>query len=76
VLKATVNSKAVLFEKNTKKFRNLREPSLELEDLKSVSKVRYRKRFWKDNPIIKLTSEEEKIIRSFEEENAFGTYFK
>ncbi|SMG46551.1 CarboxypepD_reg-like domain-containing protein [Marivirga sericea] len=76
VLKATVNSRAVLFEKNTKRFRGLREPSLELEDLKSVSNVRYKKRFWKDNPIIKLTSEEEEIIQTFEDENAFGTYFK
>jgi hypothetical protein len=76
VKNSIVSSKTVLYEKNERKFRRLNKPSLELEDLKSVSNVRYKKRFWKDNPVIKLTDKEEKIIQTFEEENAFGTYFK
>jgi hypothetical protein len=43
--------------------------------LKEISKTKYRKRFWKDNPIIKRTLEEQNIIKSFEELDLFKYQF-
>ncbi|GHU91476.1 hypothetical protein FACS1894155_11170 [Bacteroidia bacterium] len=41
--------------------------------LKLVSLMPYNPEFWKNNPIIKRTPVDEKIIKSFEDKNAFGT---
>jgi hypothetical protein len=71
-----VNSKAVFFEMNDKPHRKLRSPSPGTEGFDIFAKARYRPKYWRDNPIITRTPQEEAMISSFEKDNAFGTYFK
>jgi hypothetical protein len=72
----TVSSKMIFYEKSDKPYKKLREPGVALEDVSIFEKAKYRPLFWKNNPVIKRTPSEEAIIRSFEKENAFGSYFK
>lgn len=76
VFPSKVRSSFVFYQTLEEEPKNLRKSSLELENVSNFEKAKYRPRFWKDNPVIKLTKEEEEIINSFEKENAFGTYFK
>lgn len=71
-----VSSKFILYKVLDKKPKKLRKAELELEDVSNFENAKYRPKFWRDNPVIKLTPEEKAIIATFEEENAFGTYFK
>jgi hypothetical protein len=71
-----VVSNFFVYQQVSKKPKKLRAPGLYVEDVAIFEKARYRPRFWKENPIIKRTAKEEKIISTFEQENAFGTYFK
>ncbi len=76
VFPSKVQSSFVFYQKLDKEPKNLREAGLELENVSNFENAKYKPKFWKDNPVIKLTKEEEAIINSFEKENAFGTYFK
>jgi hypothetical protein len=76
VFPSKVQSSFVFYQKLDKEPKNLREAGLELENVSNFENAKYRPRFWKENPVIKLTAEEEAIINFFEKENAFGTYFK
>lgn len=71
-----VVSKFVVYSYQEKPHKKLSTPTLFTEHVKNFEDAKYRPKFWKDNPIIKLTPAEEKIIETFERENAFGTYFK
>ena len=62
--------------RETKRHRKLLEPGSGLDFIAKLWNARYRPRFWRKNPVMKLTREEEEIIRSFKKDNAFGTYFK
>lgn len=73
---ATVTSTTLIFEKDIKAPKRLKEPGIAQDDLFTAQKAKYKPRFWKDNPVIQLTPEQEKIIATFELENAFGSYFK
>ncbi|GHT09393.1 hypothetical protein FACS189426_07670 [Bacteroidia bacterium] len=39
-----------------------------------IDKMKYHPEFWRNNPIVKRTAVDEKIIKSFENSNAFGTF--
>ena len=71
-----VKSHLIIYEWETKRHRKLFEPSGGLDFIAKLWNARYRPRFWRKNPVMKLTREEEEIIRSFKKDNAFGTYFK
>lgn len=73
---ASINTMLYLYERGAKKSRRLSKPDFSVSTFEKFYEAKYRPRFWKDNPIIKRTQEEENIISSFETENAFGTYFK
>lgn len=76
IIPSKVSSMFIIYEQLDKSPKKLREPSLELENVSNFERAKYKPKFWKDNPVIKLTPEQEAIIGSFEKENAFGTYFK
>ncbi|MCH7399025.1 carboxypeptidase-like regulatory domain-containing protein [Belliella sp. DSM 107340] len=76
IIPSKVSSIFFTYEVLEKKPKNLRQPNIELESVKNFERAKYKPKFWKDNPVVKLTAEEEAIIASFERENAFGTYFK
>jgi hypothetical protein len=42
--------------------------------IEKIDKTKYDSEFWKNNPIVKRTNVEEKIIKTFETSNAFGTF--
>ncbi|GHU79010.1 hypothetical protein FACS1894145_2230 [Bacteroidia bacterium] len=42
--------------------------------IKQIDKITYDPEFWKNNPIVKRTKIDEEIIRSFESQDAFGTF--
>ena len=71
-----VSSKFIPYKVLSKKPNKLRKVELELEDVSNFENAKYKPKFWRNNPVIKLTPEEEAIIATFEKENAFGTYFK
>lgn len=71
-----VVSKFIIYSYQDKPHKKLTTPTLFSEHVKNFEDAKYRPKFWKDNPIIKLTPGEEKIIETFERDNAFGTYFK
>ncbi|WP_375580294.1 carboxypeptidase-like regulatory domain-containing protein [Marivirga tractuosa] len=70
-----VESKFLIYEFTDKKLRRLSEPKLDDLTISDIEKAKYRPAFWSKNPVIKRIEKEEKIIRTFEEENAFGSYF-
>jgi hypothetical protein len=76
IIPSKVSSIFFTYELLKTKPKNLREPNIELESVKNFERAKYKPKFWKDNPVLKLTSEDELIIASFERDNAFGTYFK
>ncbi|AFL85505.1 hypothetical protein Belba_2983 [Belliella baltica DSM 15883] len=71
-----VNSNFLIYQELSKTLKKLRNPSIELENVSIFEKAKYKPKFWKDNPIIKLTPEEDSIISTFEKNNYFGSYFK
>jgi hypothetical protein len=48
-------------------------PNAPLSDLAAIKQKLYDPTFWRDNPVVKRTPMEEEVIRSFEQEKAFGT---
>lgn len=76
VFPSRVFSRLFFYQNLVKRPKKLREPALELENVANFENAKYKPKFWKDNPVIKLTADEAKIVTSFEAENAFGTYFK
>ena len=75
---SVVKSRLIIYEWETKRHRKLLKPSPGLDFTAKLWNARYRPRFWRKNPVMKLTreEEEEEIIRSFKKDNSFGTYFK
>jgi len=73
---SNVESRLIFYETLRKKPKKLIQPDNRTNFLEKFYNSKYRPKFWKHNPVIKLTKEEEGIINSFEKENAFGTYFK
>ena len=71
-----VSSKFIVYQVQDKPHKRLKEPTLLSEDVSGFENAKYKPKFWRNNPVIKLTPEEEAIIATFEKENAFGTYFK
>jgi hypothetical protein len=76
VFPSKVCSKLLFYERVKKPHRKLREPNRELEDVSLFETAKYRPKFWRDHPVIKRTKEENRVITTFEKNNAFGTYFK
>ena len=66
-----VVSSFIFYEQLNRKPKKLREPDLVLENVSNFEKAKYRPKFWRDNSVIKLTAEEERIIQTFEEEKCF-----
>ena len=73
---SVVKSRLIIYEWETKRHKKLLEPSRGLDFIAKLWNARYRSRFWRKNPVMKLTQQEEEIIRSFKKNNVFGTYFK
>ena len=73
---SAVYSNFFIYENTGRKIRGLSEPALDVLTIDNIEDAKYRPRFWNKNPIIKRTEKEEKIIQTFEAENAFGSYFK
>ena len=71
-----VKSRLIIYEWETKRHRKLLKPGSGSDFIAKFWNARYRPRFWRKNPVMKLTREEKEIIRSFKKDNAFGTYFK
>ena len=69
---SVVKSRLIIYEWETKRHRKLLKPSPGLDFTAKL----WNARFWRKNPMMKLTREEEEIIRSFKKDNFFGTYFK
>jgi carboxypeptidase-like protein/TonB-dependent receptor-like protein len=44
-------------------------------DWQKLDQIGYNEKFWEDNPIVKRTPVEEKVIASFEKDEAFGSIF-
>jgi len=42
-------------------------------DLAAIKQMTYNPAFWRDNPVVKRTPLEEEVMRSFEQQGAFGT---
>lgn len=76
VFPSEVTSKFIVYQVEDKPNKRLKEPSLLSEHVSNFENAKYKPKYWRDNPIITLTPEEKVIIATFEEENAFGTYFK
>lgn len=76
IAKARVQSNFLVYEQTEKASKKLRAVEKDAENISIFENAKYRPNFWKDNPIIKRTPEEDKVINTFEEQNAFGTYFK
>ena len=74
IFPCSVYSHFTIYEKLNKKPRRLAEAKV--TDHYSLQNAKYRPRYWRDNPVVKRTQEEEIIINTFEKENAFGSYFK
>ena len=55
------------------KEKSLKKLNIKKEDLAEILKIKYDPEFWKNNPIIKRTTQEEQVIKSFEGKNAFGS---
>lgn len=73
---SVVKSRLIIYEWEKKRHKKLLKPSRGLDFIAKLWNARYRPRFWRKNTVMKLTREEEEIIRSFKKDNAFGTYFK
>lgn len=71
-----IQSNFLVYEQTTKPSKKLRTVEKYAEDVSIFENAKYRSKFWKDNPIIKRTPAENKVIKTFEDQNAFGTYFK
>ena len=50
-------------------------PSAQVSDLAAIKQTTYDPAFWRDNPVVKRTPLEDEVIRSFEQQKAFGTLF-
>jgi CarboxypepD_reg-like domain len=70
-----LTSTLIVFEKDNKKKKGLKEPDIKQNDIAAVKKVKYNPKFWKDNPVVKRTQSEEDIVSQFEKSNSFGNYF-
>jgi hypothetical protein len=70
-----LTSTLIVFEKDSKRKKGLKEPDIKQNDIAAVKKVKYNPKFWKDNPVVKRTQSEEDIISYFEKSNSFGNYF-
>lgn len=76
VLPSETKSTFFIYENSKKPHRKLKDPTIVSERVSKFEKAKYKPKFWRDNPIIKRTYQEEEVIKTFEEQNAFGTYFK
>lgn len=45
-------------------------------DIEDIKRTTYDAEFWKKNPVVKRTPQEEETVSSFEKQGAFGTLFK
>ena len=72
----TTQSTLIVHEPETKKHRKLYKPSIDTNFYKEFREAKYRPAFWRENPVIQRTAEEERIIQTLEAAGAFGTYFK
>jgi hypothetical protein len=71
-----VKSTLFVYQIDSNRHKKLFKPNPQFDFFNAFVGAKYKPRFWKDNPVIKLTKEEEAIIASFEKDNAFGSYFK
>lgn len=72
----SAHSTLLVYDADTKKHKKLLKPKSETNFFEKFKEARYRPRFWQDNPVIRRTAEEDRIIRTLEEAGAFGSYFK
>jgi hypothetical protein len=70
-----LTSTLIIFEKDSKRKKGLKEPDIKQNDIAAIKKIKYNPKFWKDNPVVKRTQAEEDIISHFEKSNSFGNYF-
>jgi len=71
-----LRSTLIVFERDSRNKKGLKEPDIKQNDIAAVKKIRYNPKFWKDNPVVKRTQSEEDIISHFEKSNSFGNYFR
>lgn len=69
-------STLIIYEPNTKRSKKLYRPTIDNNFYEEFKQAKYRPAFWRDNPVIRRTAEEERIIQVLESAGAFGTYFK
>jgi hypothetical protein len=50
-------------------------PSTQESDMAAIKRTTYDAVFWRNNPVVKRTPLEEEVIKSFEQQRAFGTLF-
>ncbi len=60
---------------NTLKSNGFKDLTLKTKDLEKIRKIPYDSVFWKNNPIIKRTPLEEKILKDFESKKLIGNMF-
>jgi CarboxypepD_reg-like domain len=74
--KPTVSSQATVLlyetDESLKKLR-FRKLDVDREDFEEILKIKYDPAFWRNNPVIKRTAAEERVIKLFDGKNAFGT---
>lgn len=71
-----VTSTLFAYNHNIKKSnRSTDRISNESNVLKEISNTKYKKKYWKDNPVIKRTLEEQNIVESFEDLDLFKYQF-
>ena len=73
---ASVSSHLIVFEKDTKGKKGLKNPEINQKDINQIKKSKYNPGFWKNNPLIKRTHFEDEVISYFEKSNSFGTAVK
>jgi hypothetical protein len=74
VRKAKIVSTLVVYERDQKRKKGLKSPSIQQKDMAAARSVKYNPRFWKNNPVIKRNASEEKAIAYFDKTNSFTNY--
>ena len=70
------HSTFIVYAPNTKRHKKLFKPTVDNNFYQEFKEARYRPGFWRDNPVIRRTAAEERIIQEMEAAGAFGSYFK
>lgn len=73
---AQLTSTLIVFEKDNKRKKGLKDPDIKQNDIATIRKIKYNPKFWKNNPIVKRTQSEEDIVSQFEKLDSFGNYFE